>query len=93
MVYASGEPVGIYIKTEGVLVLGTQEVKTENNRSCSPAEHKLESGDYILAVNGEAVTSKPQLISYLQKNEDKEAVLTIERNGEKQKIKIQPAYS
>lgn len=93
MVYASGEPVGIYIKTEGVLVLGTQEVKTENNRSCSPAEHKLESGDYILAVNGEAVTSKPQLISYLQKNEDKEVVLTIERNGEKQKIKIQPAYS
>lgn len=93
MVYASGEPVGIYIKTKGVLVLGTQDITTTNNRSCSPAKHKLESGDYILAMNGEDIFSKVQFISCLQKNEDKEAVLTISRNGEKQQIKIQPVYS
>ena len=28
-VYASGEPVGIYIKTKGVLVLGIQDVKRQ----------------------------------------------------------------
>ena len=92
-VYASGEPVGIYIKTRGVLVLGIQDVKTADNRTCSPAEHKLESGDYILAMNGEDISSKAQFISCLQKNEEKEAVLTISRNGEEQQIKIQPVYS
>ena len=92
-VYASGEPVGIYIKTRGVLVLGIQNVKTADNRTCSPAEHKLESGDYILAMNGEDISSKAQFISCLQKNEEKEAVLTISRNGEEQQIKIQPVYS
>ena len=92
-VYASGEPVGIYIKTKGVLVLGIQNVKTADNRTCSPAEHKLESGDYILAMNGEDISSKAQFISCLQKNEEKEAVLTISRNGEEQQIKIQPVYS
>lgn len=92
-VYASGEPVGIYIKTKGVLVLGIQDVKTADNRTCSPAEHKLESGDYILAMNGEDISSKAQFISCLQKNEEKEAVLTISRNGEEQQIKIQPVYS
>lgn len=93
MVYASGEPVGIYIKTKGILVLGTQEVKTKGNRSLSPAEHKLESGDYILAMNDAEITSKAQLISCLQKNEDKEAIFTISRKGEEQKIKIKPVYS
>lgn len=92
-VYASGEPVGIYIKTRGVLVLGIQNVKTADNRTYSPAEHKLESGDYILAMNGEDISSKAQFISCLQKNEEKEAVLTISRNGEEQQIKIQPVYS
>lgn len=92
-VYASGEPVGIYIKTKGVLVLGIQNVKTADNRTCSPAEHKMESGDYILAMNGEDISSKAQFISCLQKNEEKEAVLTISRNGEEQQIKIQPVYS
>ncbi len=92
-VYASGEPVGIYIKTKGVLVLGIQNVKTADNRTCSPAEHKLESGDYILAMNEEDISSKAQFISCLQKNEEKEAVLTISRNGEEQQIKIQPVYS
>lgn len=92
-VYASGEPVGVYIKTRGVLVLGIQNVKTADNRTCSPAEHKLESGDYILAMNGEDISSKAQFISCLQKNEEKEAVLTISRNGEEQQIKIQPVYS
>ena len=93
MVYASGEPVGIYIRTKGVLVLGTQEVETEKGGSRAPARHKLESGDYILEMNGKEITSKAQLIGYLQNNEEKEAIFTILRKGEKQKVRIQPVYS
>ncbi|MCD8020069.1 MAG: PDZ domain-containing protein [Clostridiales bacterium] len=93
LVYASGEAVGIYIKTDGVLVLGTQAVRTKNNQSVSPAENKLCSGDYILEMNNKAVTSKAELISFLQENGEKEIVLTIQRNGEVQQVKMEPVYS
>lgn len=92
-VYASGEPIGIYIKTRGVLVLGTQQVKSSDNQITSPSKHKLKSGDYILEMNGKEISSKKELQSLLQKNGDQEIVLTILRNGEKIKMKLHPVYS
>lgn len=91
-VYASGVPVGIYVRTKGLLVLGSQEIKTSQG-SCSPARHRLKSGDYILSVNGTAVDSKRQFQQLLQKNGDKELVLTFLRKGEVQKVKMKPVYS
>ncbi|MDO5146784.1 MAG: SpoIVB peptidase [Eubacteriales bacterium] len=93
MVYASGHPVGIYIKTEGVLVLGTQPVKAGHGKEESPAKNKLKSGDYILAVDETPVNAKKQFLSLVQKKEGEEMTLTILRGGERQKIKIKPAYS
>ena len=92
-VYASGEPIGIYIKTRGVLVLGTQQVKSSDNQIISPSKHKLKSGDYILEMNGQEIYSKKELQSMLQKNGTEEIVLTVLRNGEKIKMKIHPVYS
>ena len=45
-VYASGMPIGIYIKTEGILVLGLQQIDRKN----SPASCKIKAGDYILKL-------------------------------------------
>ena len=36
-VYASGVPIGIYVKTEGILVLGLQQVECQNGKSVCPA--------------------------------------------------------
>lgn len=92
-VYASGEPIGIYIKTKGVLVLGTQQIRDADNQISSPAEHKLKTGDYILEVNGKEIRSKKEFQSALQKNETKEIILTILRNGQEIKMKIHPVFS
>lgn len=92
-VYASGEPIGIYIKTRGVLVLGTQQIRAADNQISSPAEHKLKSGDYILEINGKEISSKKEFQSALQKNGTKEVILTILRNGQEIKMKLHPVYS
>ena len=88
-VYASGKPIGIYIKTEGILVLGLQQIDGKN----SPASCKIKAGDYILKLNAQNITTKQQFIRLLQKNGEKEVVLTLKRKNKKIKVKVQPVYS
>lgn len=87
-VYASGVPIGIYVKTDGILVLGLQQVEGKSPSAC-----KVKAGDYILAFNGEKVTTKQQFIRLLQKNREKEVILTVKRKNKKIKVKVQPVYS
>lgn len=48
----SGIPIGIYVKTNGVLVVGIGEFENEQGETISPAKYILQTGDYILDVNG-----------------------------------------
>ena len=52
-----GMPVGIYIQTKGVMVLGSGEVTTLEGTRTEPAAGVLKSGDYILEVEGQEVAS------------------------------------
>ena len=92
-VYASGVPIGIYVKTEGILVLGVQQVEQKNGKVSSPSSCKIKAGDYILKLNNSAISTKQQFIQMLQKNGDKEIILTIKRKNKKMKVKICPVYS
>ena len=92
-VYASGVPIGIYVKTEGILVLGLQRVECQNGKAVCPAACKIKAGDYILTLNGQRITTKQQFIHLLQKNREKEIVLTVKRKNKIIKIKIKPVYS
>ena len=91
--YASGVPIGSYVKTEGILVLGLQQVECQNGKSVCPAACKIKAGDYILTLNGQKITTKQQFIHLLQKNREKEIVLTVKRKNKIIKIKIKPVYS
>jgi stage IV sporulation protein B len=62
-VIPSGEPVGIYLKTDGVMVVATGEVKDSEGQLCCPSEGILETGDYITEINGVSVTTKKELIA------------------------------
>ena len=61
-VYASGLPIGIYVKTDGILVLGTSRVTDTDGRECYPTKNLIKSGDYIVSVNGESVYEKEELM-------------------------------
>ncbi len=86
-----GAPVGIYVKTDGVLVVGTGEFQGSDGVSYSPAKYILKSGDYIRRVNGQAITEKDEFIDYVKESKGKELLLAVERDGEFMEFRILPA--
>ncbi|MDE7248096.1 MAG: SpoIVB peptidase [Lachnospiraceae bacterium] len=82
MLIPSGIPIGIYVKTDGVLVVGIGEFESSEGDSTSPAKYVLQKGDYILKCNGETVENKKQFISMVEASEGEDMILTIRRNNE-----------
>lgn len=90
MLIPSGIPIGIYVKTEGVLVVGIGEFENEKGETVFPAKYILQTGDYILSVNGEEIENKKQFIQMIAQSEGEEMILTVRRNDEITEVKIQP---
>lgn len=82
MLIPSGIPIGIYVKTDGVLVVGIGEFESSDGKAISPAKYVLQKGDYILKSNGEAVENKKQFINMVEASEGEDMILTIRRNNE-----------
>ena len=89
----SGHVVGIYGITNGVFVLGSSPVELADGTFRQPAEHILFPGDYILAVNDQAVTSKEDLTVRIQENETVSMVLTILRGNEQIDVSVTPVLA
>ncbi len=85
-----GVPVGIYMKTDGILVIGVGEFLGQDGVSYSPAKYILKSGDYIQKLNGVEVTEKDDFISRIEKGDGQEQILTVERDGEIIDLKVKP---
>lgn len=81
-VIPGGISIGIYMETEGVYVVGTGEVESAEGLNYEPAYHVVQTGDYILAVNGKRITDKDELISCIQANRSDTMILKLLRNSE-----------
>lgn len=92
-VYASGMPIGIYAKTDGVLVIGAGAVTDASGRELRPAENLVRSGDYIVSVNGETVTEKDELIEKINAFGGDREILGIRRQNEYIEVSITPVKS
>lgn len=88
-----GMPVGIYIETEGVMVVDTGKITDKNNEEFEPAINIVKPGDYIFAVDGVKVHNKAQLIKEVNKCEGKDVKLTIKRDSSTFDVKIKPVKS
>lgn len=85
-----GTPIGIYVETNGILVLGSGRITGEDGLNYEPINNKLKSGDYIIEINGEKLTKKGQLIDVLQESNGKDVTLLVRRNGEEITVRITP---
>ncbi len=85
-----GVPIGIYVKTEGILVIGVGEFVGMDGTKCSPSKYILKSGDYIQRLNGEVVTEKNDFINRIENSGGQELVLTVMRNDELIELKVKP---
>ena len=85
-----GKPIGIYVKTNGVLVVGTGEFQGADGMSYSPGKYILKSGDYICKVGEDDVSEKEDFIRRVEESRGREMELTVERDGKPMKVSIQP---
>lgn len=83
-----GFPVGIYLEMDGILVVGSSKVIDQSGTSIEPAYNVLKSGDYIVNINGYPVTSKEELIDFVQLSKGREMVVTIRRNMELSSVRL-----
>lgn len=93
MLIPSGIPIGIYVKTNGVLVVGIGEFESDEGKRVSPAKYALQKGDYILKADGEEIDNKKQLVRLIEEYEEESMVLTIKRNGEITDVMVKPEYN
>lgn len=68
-VLVSGSPVGIYMETKGVLVIDSGEITDREGIRRTPAEHIIQSGDYICEIDGKVLTGKRQLMQLVRENQ------------------------
>lgn len=86
----SGSTVGIYMETEGVLIIDTGEILSESGISQEPAKNIVQPGDYITAFNQEKITTKKDLMEDLSDLDGGKVTLDIRRKGENIPVSIDP---
>lgn len=92
-VIPSGMPIGIYVSTDGVLVLGTGEVSGKDGMNYEPAINILKSGDYIVAVDEKEVSTIDEIMSYIKTCNGQSMEFTVRRNDENISLKVTPVLS
>ncbi|MGN0401158.1 MAG: SpoIVB peptidase [Acetatifactor sp.] len=85
-----GMPIGIYVETDGILVIGAGEFQGVGGITYSPGKNIVKSGDYIRKINGEEINKKEELITAVEKSGGKAVILTLERDGEIMDVSIKP---
>ena len=92
-VYAGGFPVGIYLETDGVLVIGTGQIRGADGHMYEPAEHIMETGDYIIGVNGKLLKDKEELVECINASGGRQMEFQVLRDGKKIDLSIVPVQT
>lgn len=78
-----GNPVGVRVNSEGVIIVGYSEIEINNKKEESPGKAAgLEIGDVILRVNGENMENSMDLLKTIKECDNESIKVDILRNGE-----------
>ncbi len=88
-----GLPIGIYVKTDGILVIGTGSISGTDGISHEPAATLIKSGDYICSVNGKNVSNKKELAKLVNDCGTDKIDLGIRRKEEMIDVFVTPVLS
>ncbi|MBR1444312.1 MAG: SpoIVB peptidase [Firmicutes bacterium] len=75
-----GNAVGVRINANGVVILGIDDVKADNDRLYSPCSGVLKTGDVITEINGTKINNKEELINILEKSDNNKLDITLKRD-------------
>ena len=83
-----GMPIGIYLETEGVMVLGTDAIEGADGIDHEPATHLVKAGDYIVAVDDKGISDKSELVETMEELDHEDVVLKVRRDEQVIDIKL-----
>ena len=72
-----GNPFGIKIYTDGVMIVGLDSVTTENGKVSPGSDAGLKEGDLIISINGTKVYSNEDVAGIIEASKGKELTLKI----------------
>lgn len=87
-VVPGGDIFGIKLYTNGVMIVGMDDVLTAQGNKNPGKEAGLETGDVIKALNGTEINTVSQLTSFFQRTKDTTIKVTASRNGKPFEAKI-----
>ena len=81
------------METQGVLIVDTGEITNQSGVPQEPAANIVQPGDYILEVNGKAVSRKRELIAEIENCQGEDVELLVNRKGEKIPLSLAPVLT
>ncbi|WP_141264937.1 SpoIVB peptidase [Moorella sp. E308F] len=94
-VFPGGQAIGVLLKTEGVMVVGQAAVTDNQGNKLYPARQAgLETGDTIVAIDGQKVSSDQEVASLIDAagRAKRSLRLTVRRDEHLFSLNIQPLY-
>lgn len=88
-----GQPVGIRISTDGILVAGVSSVETAEGEKSPAADAGICEGDLITAIGGHKVSSSAEFLDAVSALEGKKTLVTVLRGGKELSLQVQPVCS
>jgi len=88
-----GTPIGIYLQSNGVMVIGTGEIISDAGHVVEPALGVLKTGDYIETVNGQEMEDKSDLIEAVNASGGNVIHMEVRRNGEMINVDMNPVQA
>lgn len=90
MLIPGGEPFGIKLLMEGVMIVGTGEVKTEKGRISPAEECGLKKGDIILSANGQEVSENKEISEIVSESKGEPVEIVYTHNESRKKTFLKP---
>ena len=92
-VVIGGDAFGLKMYTNGLIVVGFSDVKTERGSRNPALEAGIEKGDLLKTVNGVRLAKNSDVTSLINASGGAEATLVLERGGERMTVTLSPAFS
>lgn len=91
--WLGGQPIGISIETQGVIVDGFTEVDTAQGKSIPAQAAGICIGDRIVSMDGQPIETTTDFVERLAAAKGAETELLIERGGEELRFRVSAAES
>ncbi len=92
-VYVGGEPFGIRMLMDGVMVVSMSGIRTQDGTFCPAEQAGIQTGDIIQEINGEPVSSNADLQNAVAASGGKPVKVTLLRGDARHTVLVTPVYS